>query len=263
MTRPLPLIELRDATVYRGDTRVFNGLSLTINQGESTAIIGPNGSGKSTFLKLLTREVYPVVASDSFVRILGQDRPVLWDLRSQIGLISQDLQNQYRPAVAGRDIILSGFFGSIGLYDYQQLEPRQVRKADEIMDELDITSLAGRPFDTMSTGQQRRFLLGRALIHSPHSLVLDEPTSGLDLHATFQYLGLIRDFIRTGGTVLLVTHHIHEIPPEVERIVLIDDGKMIADGHKAELLTSERLSTLFDIPVSIVEANGYFQAVPG
>jgi iron complex transport system ATP-binding protein len=257
-----PLIEISNATVYRGDTRVFDGLTLKIEQGTSTAIIGPNGAGKSTFIKLLTREVYPVVSSDSSLRILGQDRPILWDLRAQIGLVSQDLQNQYRQNVVGRDVVLSGYFGSVGLYKHQDLQPPQLDHALAIMQELDIEDLSGRAYNTMSTGQQRRFLLARALIHKPHSLVLDEPTSGLDLHATFQYLDLIRRFMRDKGTVLLVTHHLHEIPPEINRVILVSDGAVVADGYKRDVITDTLMSEIFRTSIRIIKANGYYQAVP-
>ena len=106
-------------------------------------------------------------------------------------------------------------------------------------------------------------LLGRALVHDPSVLVLDEPTSGLDLKACFQYLDLLRTQIRKGKTVLLVTHHLHEIPPEIERVVLLKEGQIVADGSKANLLTDINLSRLFDQPVTLVRANGWYQALPG
>ena len=115
----------------------------------------------------------------------------------------------------------------------------------------------------MSTGEQRRCLLGRALVHDPIALVLDEPTSGLDLTATFHYLDLVRAHMRKGKTLLLVTHHIHEIPPEVERVVLLKQGKILQDGEKRAVLTEANLSVLFDCPVSLAQANGWYQALPG
>ncbi len=115
----------------------------------------------------------------------------------------------------------------------------------------------------MSTGEQRRCLLGRVLVHEPTALVLDEPTSGLDLTATFHYLDLVRNYVRKGNTLLLVTHHIHEIPPEVERVVLLKQGKILQDGDKHAVLTETNLSQLFDCPVSLAQANGWYQALPG
>ena len=114
----------------------------------------------------------------------------------------------------------------------------------------------------MSTGQQRRFLLGRALISDPDALLLDEPTTGLDLSATFHYLETLRMLMRSGKTVMLVTHHLHEIPPEIERVVLIKNGSIVSDGNKAEVLTSESLSGLFDYPLQVMTVNGYYQVLP-
>lgn len=130
------------------------------------------------------------------------------------------------------------------------------------MERLGIAALQERRFAEMSVGEQRRFLLGRALVHDPGTLVLDEPTSGLDLRACFQYLDLVRDLIRRGKTILLVTHHLHEIPPEVERIILLKAGKVIADGKKGDLLTGERLTALFDTPIKLAQADGWHQALP-
>jgi len=128
---------------------------------------------------------------------------------------------------------------------------------------LGIEGLQSRQFSMMSTGEQRKFLLARALVHSPEVLVLDEPTSGLDLRACFQYLEIIQDLMSAGKNVILVTHHIHEIPPEINRVILLKECKVIDDGDKARILTGKTLSSLFDRPINIVEQNGYYQALPG
>ena len=131
------------------------------------------------------------------------------------------------------------------------------------MNLLGIESLKSRQFSTMSTGEQRKFLLARALVHDPEVLVLDEPTSGLDLRACFQYIEIIQDLMSTGKNVILVTHHIHEIPPEITRAILLKEAKVVDDGHKAKVLKSKTLSKLFDRPIKIIEENGFYQALPG
>lgn len=259
---PEPLIEIRDVTVYRGDTRVFENFSLTLRAGENTAILGPNGAGKTTLLKLLTRELYPVHRPGSSVKILGRERWAVSDLRGLLGLVSNDLHQDYTSRVIGEDVVLSGYYSSIGVWRHQHYDAAQVAASRRVMEQLEIIELSGKPFAQMSTGQQRRFLLGRALIHRPRYLVLDEPTSGLDVHASHHYMRTIRALMREGRTVVLVTHHINEIPPEVERIVLLDDGRVVADGPKSELLTDETLSALYDTPVHVVRARGYYQVVP-
>lgn len=256
------LIDIQNATVYRGETRVFDGFSLSIDQSENTAIIGPNGAGKTTLLKVLNRELYPVYEPESRVRILGRERWNVWELRRSLGVVSHDLQTHYLGYVRGVEVVLSGYYASVGVYDYQSFDEAQVENAWRIIRWLGVDDIADRVFSTMSTGQQRRFLLGRALIHEPRHLVLDEPTGGLDLKATFQYLAVIRRLMQEGRTILLVTHHIHEIPPEINRVILMSRGKIVGDGAKAAMLTDERLSRLFDVPIHVVSANGYYQTLP-
>lgn len=258
----MKVIEINNATVYRGDTRVFEGFSLAIERGQSTTILGPNGAGKTTLLKLLSCELYPVVAKGSYVRVLGRERWDVWELRNRLGIVSNDLQNDYLGYVPGRDVILSGYYSSIGTYRHQTFDPVQLERARRISRDLGIDELLEKNFASMSTGQQRRFLLARALVNDPENLILDEPTSGLDLKATFQYLETVRRLIRDGHTVILVTHHVHEIPPEVRHVVLLNQGKVIAAGAKGEVLNDDTLSRLFDTPIHLVDVNGYYQVLP-
>ena len=258
-----PIIDIQHATVYRGDTCVFTDLSLSLQEGEHVAILGPNGAGKSTFLKLLAGEVHPVPNDMTRIRLFGEERWNVWDVRKRLGMVSYDLQHQYMDQVTGLKVILSGFYASIGIYGHQDFSYAQLAKADKMLEEMAAVSLSDRRFGAMSTGEQRRCLLGRALVHEPAALVLDEPTSGLDLTATFHYLDLVRAHMRKGKTLLLVTHHIHEIPPEVERVIFLKQGKILLDGEKRAVLTDANLSRLFDCPVSLVQANGWYQALPG
>ncbi len=258
-----PILEIEKATVYRGDTCVFEDLSLTLDEGVHTAILGPNGSGKSTLLKLLAGEVHQVPNCATRIRLLGEEQWNVWDVRKRLGMVSHDLQHQYMDQVTGLKVILSGFYASIGIYGHQDFSYAQLTRADTMLEEMGAGSLKDRRFGEISTGEQRRCLLGRALVHEPTALVLDEPTSGLDLTATFHYLDLVRAHMRKGKTLLLVTHHIHEIPPEVERVVLLKQGKILQDGEKRAVLTEANLSALFYCQVSLAQANGWYQALPG
>jgi iron complex transport system ATP-binding protein len=258
-----PLIEIERATVYRGDSCVFTDFSLSLHEGEHVAILGPNGAGKTTFLKLLAGEVHPVPHDETHIRIFGEERWNVWDVRKRLGMVSHDLQHQYMEKVTGLKVVLSGYHASIGIYGHQDFSFALIARAHAVMEELGIGFLTDRRFAEMSTGEQRRCLLGRALVHDPTALVLDEPTSGLDLTATFHYLDLVRAHMRKGKTLLLVTHHIHEIPPDVKRVVLLKQGKIVEDGGKRAVLTEANLSRLFDCPVSLVQANGWYQALPG
>jgi iron complex transport system ATP-binding protein len=258
-----PIVEIAHATVYRGETLALRDLSLVVSEGEHTAVVGPNGSGKSTLLKLLSQELYPLEREGTSIHLFGKDRWNVWDLRRHLGVVSHDLQHQYLGHARGLDVILSGYHASIGVYDHQTFKPEQKARAHRLMERLAVTPLKDRMFDHMSTGEQRRFLLGRALVHDPGALLLDEPTSGLDLKACFEYLAIIRGLMAEGKTIVLVTHHLHEIPPEIARIVLLKAGVIVADGPKQDLFTSTQLTTVFDMPVNVVQSNGWYQALPG
>jgi len=257
-----PIVEITDVTAWRGRTRVFQGLSLRIEQGCSTAVLGPNGAGKSTLLKLLSREIYPERRQGSSVRLFGREHWNVWELRARLGMVSQDLQTTYPDQVTGRNVVLSGFHASLGLWKNHVVTEEHRSAAEMVMGRLGIGRLAERRYVSLSTGEQRRFLLARALVHDPAVLVLDEPTSGMDLKACFEYLDLIRGLIRAGKTIVLATHHVHEIPPEMGRVVLLRGGQVLADGAKEAALTGERLYETFDTPVEVVRANGYYQALP-
>ena len=257
------ILDIKNATVYRGDTCVFNDLSFVLAAGAHTAILGPNGAGKSTILKLLSGEVHPLPKEETSIHVFGEEQWNVWDVRKRLGLVSHDLQHQYMDNVTGLNVVLSGYYASIGTYGHQEFTDAQIVRAYTVMEELGIGFLIERKFSEMSTGEQRRCLLGRALVPDPTALVLDEPTSGLDLTATFQYLHLVRAHMKKGKTLLLVTHHIHEIPPEVERVVLLKQGAITQDGEKRAVLTAANLSALFDCPVSLAHANGWYQALPG
>lgn len=259
------LIEIRDATIYRGSTCVFEHLDLEIAQHERVAILGPNGSGKTTLLKTINRELYPVVNPGSWVRILGKDRWNVWDLRKHIGVVSHDLQHRYIPTTTALEVVVSGFHSSIGVHGTlaRQVDKSQLQKAMETMGRLGIAELAATPLKSMSTGQQRRCLLGRALVHEPDTLILDEPTAGLDFAASFDYLDRVRALADTGHNIVVVTHHLEDIPPEVDRVILIAEGKVVADGGKASVLEEARLSAVYGVDIRVVEREGYFLAYPG
>lgn len=254
------LIQLSSVSAYRGDTRVFQDLSLAIRRGESTAILGPNGAGKSTLLKLLTREIYPASGE---VRLLDQSRWNVWELRKHLGLVSADLQHRYQPHAAGRSVVMSGFYASNDVQRNQEFGEAMRDDVQRVMEDLGIADLAERPFGRLSTGQQRRFLLARALVHRPETLVLDEPTAGLDVQAQFQYFATMRRLMQQGTQLVLVTHHVNEILPEIREIILLKEGRVLAAGPKDRVLKDDRMSQLFDCPVRVLSRDGYFHLVPG
>ena len=257
------IIDFQNITVFQGRNKVLEEFSLTIDESQSTVILGPNGSGKTTLLKLLNRELYIVEDKASSLKIFEKDRWNVDELRSNLGVVSQHLQYSYSNSAIGLYVVLSGFYSSDGIWQHQEFDDSRLDRAKEVMDLLAISNLKDREFSTMSTGEQRKFLLARSLVNDPAVLVFDEPTSGLDMSTCFQYLEIIRELISMGKKVILVTHHIHEIPPEVTRVILLKEGRVIEDGDKDQILTNTNLTNLFDWPIKVIKENGYYQAIPG
>ena len=257
------IIELQNITVFQESNKVFDDFSLTIDESQSTVILGPNGSGKTTLLKLLNRELYIVESEISSIKIFDKERWNVQELRSNLGVVSPHLQNNYSSNALGFYVVLSGFYSSDGIWKHQNFDDQKLDRAKEVMELLSISSLKDRKFSSMSTGEQRKFLLARSLVNDPAVLVFDEPTSGLDISTCFQYLEIMRELMSMGKKVVLVTHHVHEIPPEISRVILLKGGKVIMDGNKDEILTNANLTNLFDWPIKVVKENGYYQALPG
>jgi iron complex transport system ATP-binding protein len=257
-----PLIDFRNVTVKRGGRAVLDGFSLSIARGEHAAILGPNGSGKSTLIKLISRELYPQQKNEPWrAQILGRERWHLFELRNQLGLVSNDWMQLCTRDYSGHESVLSGFFGSVGVWPYHVVTSEMEEKTREVMELLEIAHLADRPTTHMSSGEARRILIARALVHSPHALILDEPTNSLDLHASYQLREILRKLTRSGVSLLMVTHHLPDIIPEIERVILLGDGRVLGDGVKRETLTDETLSRLYRLPVEVLERGGYYHAV--
>jgi iron complex transport system ATP-binding protein len=266
-------LELNDASVVLGETRVLDRLTLSIPVGEHTAMLGPNGAGKSTFIKLLTLQLYPAVDSareggsraghPSPIRVFGQDRWDVFELRSKFGIVSAELHDRFvhgnsNGVLTGLDAVVSGFFATHGVSAHQRVTGAMRRDAMEALERVDAARLARATLDTMSTGEARRVLIARALVHRPAALVLDEPTRGLDLVSRHHFMERVRAVAQQGTTILLVTHHVDEVIPEITRVILLRRGRVAADGPKADVLTSSRLSHAFDAPLVVDHAGGYF-----
>ena len=259
------LLELRDATVVLGGTRILDRLTLRIAAGEHTAILGPNGAGKSTFIKLLTLQQYPLPAANGTppIRVMGRERWDVFALRSQMGIVSPDLHDRFvhgnsSGTISGLEAVLSGFFASQGVFAHQHVTGAMRQAAGEALARVGATHLGAATLDTMSTGEARRVLIARALVHTPRALVLDEPTRGLDLVARHEFLERIRVIAQQGTTILLVTHHVDEIIPEIDRVILLRHGRVAADGAKAAVLTAAELGRTFDAPLAVEQAGGYY-----
>jgi len=255
-----PLLDFREVSVARGETTVLHDLTLRIAAGEHVAILGPNGCGKSTLIKTITRECYPLRTAGSSLTILGQQRWHILDLRRQLGIVTHD-PLQTIEGVTGFELVVSGFFSSAGIWRLrQQITAEMEASALRALDRMEVRHLADREVNAMSSGELRRVQIARALAHDPLALLLDEPSANLDLAAQQELREILRRLATAGTGLVLVTHHLSDIIPEVDRVIFLRAGRIIEDGRKADLLTPERLKALFGVPVAVTERDGYFHA---
>ena len=255
------LLQLEDARVVRQGREILSVDSLVLREGEHLAVLGPNGAGKSTLIGLLTRDVLPLHTEPPPVRFLGQERIPLADARKLLGVVSASWQEVVDVHLSVREVVLGGRFGALGVPPHLRaaVTGEDEAAADAAIAELGITDLAARDMRTLSTGEARRALIARALVHDPSIVVLDEPCAGLDPTAAWQLRETMRKLANGGRTLVLVTHHIEDLVAAVERVVLMSNGRVVGDGAKAEILTSERLSALFGVPLQLEERAGEYR----
>jgi iron complex transport system ATP-binding protein len=254
----VPLLDLHRVTVIRGDRAALRDVTLRIQAGEHVCILGPNGCGKSTLIKTITRECYPLANDGSSMSILGRERWNIFELRSLLGIVSPDLLASCTTDATGRDVVLSGFFSSTRIFPHHEPSAELLARSNAALERLGIAHLADRSVAHMSSGEAKRTLIARALVHDPQTLLFDEPSNALDIAAQMQLRDTMRQLAKSGLGILLVTHHVSEIIPEIDRVVLLRTGQIVADGPKQEILTAPRLSQLFGVPVQIGAHEGYF-----
>jgi iron complex transport system ATP-binding protein len=260
-----PILELVNATLIRGRTRVLDGLSFTIHQGEHTAILGPNGAGKTSLIRLLTLDDRPRAADNGTpaLRIFGREQWDIAELRTRLGVVTGDLDasfglNTSGGRVSGLDAAVSGLFGSHGVFSHHDVTNAMREQGRAALARVEAPHLAAKPLNEMSTGERRRVLIARALVTRPDALVLDEPTTGLDLVARHRFMETVRRLTREGTTLILITHHVDEIVPETRRVVLLREGQVAYDGGPEDALTAARLGEVFDAHLTVERAGDYY-----
>jgi iron complex transport system ATP-binding protein len=262
------IVDMRHVHVARGEKVVLYDVSLRIEAGEHLAILGPNGCGKSTLLKTITCEIYPLVRPETSVRIMGRERWDLTQLKRRMGVVATELPGRQMLTTSGFDAILTGFFSSSTLWPNLTVTAAMRERAEEILELVGAETLHDTMVGEMSAGQQRRVMIGRAMagttaLHGDgdvQMLLLDEPSNALDLGAQQDLREMLRGLAQRGTAILLITHHIADILPEMERIVMMREGRIVADGAKRELLTEPALSGLFGRQIAMTERGGYWNA---
>jgi len=253
-------LSLENVNVARGENIVLHDVNLSVRKGEHIAILGPNGCGKSTLIKTITCECYPIARPGTRVSIFGRERWDLTELKKKLGVVSAELPGRPTLAITGFDAVLTGFFSSSTLWPNLTVTDEMRDRAAEVLKRIDSVELTNKIVGEMSAGQQRRVMIGRALVGSADMLLLDEPSNALDLSAQKDLRDLLRGLAQEGAGIMLITHHIADILPEIDRVLMMREGRIVADGAKAELLTEERLSGLFGTTVGLVERDGFYFA---
>ncbi len=244
-------LEMRAVNVARGDRVVLHDVNLSIRAGEHVAIMGPNGCGKSTLILTMTCQIYPMVRPGMHVQIFGRERWDLTQLRKHFGVVSTDLPGERTAVTSGLDAVIAGFFSASSLWPNLHVTEEMRERAVEALERMEASHLASQLVGTMSAGEKRRILIARALVHRPRQLLLDEPSNALDLAAQRELRETLRRLAREGTGLVLVTHHLGDILPEIERVILMRGGRIVGDGPREDLLTEARLSELFRTPVRI------------
>jgi len=254
-------LELEHVNVARGDAMVLHDVNLRVEAGEQIAILGPNGCGKSTLIKTMTCELYPVVLEGTRVSIFGRERWDLTELKKRLGVVSPELPGRQTLRTTGRDAVLTGFFSSSTLWPNLVVTEAMRARAEEVLELVGAVGISEKLVGEMSAGEQRRVMIGRALVGSgADMLLLDEPSNALDLAAQQGLRSMLRRLAQNGTGMLMITHHIADILPEIGRVILMRDGRIVADGAKEKLLTAEVLGELFGVRVEVTERDGFFYA---
>jgi iron complex transport system ATP-binding protein len=253
-------VELEHVNVVRGERRVLHDISLSIREGEQIALLGPNGCGKSTLLKTITCELYPLVEPAMRVSLFGRERWDVTELKKRLGVVQNELPGKPMLRITGFEAVLTGFFSSSTLWPNLTITSEMRERAEAMLERVGATTLHDHVFGEMSSGQQRRILIARALVASAGCLLLDEPSNTLDLFAQNELRAVMRTLAQQGTTIILITHQVADIIPEMRRVVTMRDGRIVGDGSREELLRESTLSELFATDVRLFERDGFFHA---
>ena len=270
-------LHMANVNVALGDRIVLHDIHLNILAGEHVTILGPNGCGKSTLIRTMNCELYPIVTPGMQLSIFGRSRWDLTQLRKQFGVVSDNLpglQTFSRTAnstvtdaagsatgrTTGLEAVIAGFFSASTLWPNLVITAEMRERALEALERMEATHLARHLVGEMSAGEKRRIMIARALVHRPRQLLLDEPSNALDLAAQRSLRESLRTLVRQGTGLILVTHHLGDILPEMDRVILMRHGRIVNDGPRAELLTAPILSGLLGTEVRIGQQDGWLHS---
>jgi iron complex transport system ATP-binding protein len=260
-----PFLSLQHVSVARGAATVLHDVNLQVRRGEHIAILGPNGCGKSTLIKTMTCELYPLVLPGMSIEIFGRSRWDVTELRRRLGVVTCETPPRAALDTNTLDAVLTGFFSSSTLWPHLTITDAMRAQAAAALHQVGAIYLAGRKLGELSAGQQKRVLIARAMVGSGSEpservLLLDEPSNALDLAAQTELRQTMRDLAQAGTGIILVTHHIADIVPEIDRVIFMRDGRITGDGTRKMMITERKLSELFGTRITLSERDGFLHA---
>lgn len=255
------VLRLSDVTYVRNQRPILDGIDWAVEDSERWVILGPNGAGKTTLMKLATANDYATTGTvDVLDKRLG--RVDIFELRNRIGLVSSATARRIPANEKVRDLVLTAAYGVEGRWN-EHYDDMDIRQAERILDEWDLGEYADHAFGTLSDGERKRALIARAVMTDPEMLLLDEPSASLDLGARERLLQMLSGFAQseTSPAMIMVTHHVEEVPPGFTHVLMLRDGRVQAAGPIAETLTAENLEATFGMPFDLTVSNGRYAAV--
>ncbi|EYT53709.1 ABC transporter ATP-binding protein [Leucobacter sp. UCD-THU] len=255
------VLRFTDVTYVRDRRPILDGIDWAVEDSERWVILGPNGAGKTTLMTLATANDYPTTGS---VEVLDKrlGRVDIFELRNRIGFVSSATGRRIPASEKVRDLVLTAAYGVEGRWN-EHYDDVDVRQAERILAEWDLGDYVDRAYGTLSDGERKRALIARAVMTDPEMLLLDEPSASLDLGARERLLQMLSGFARSphSPAMIMVTHHVEEVPPGFTHALLLRDGQVQASGPIAEALTAENLEATFGMPFELTVSNGRYAAV--
>ena len=246
--------EAKNINCFKNGFRVIKDLNLKIDYSENVILIGPNGSGKSSLIEIINRNLYPVVANESKLKIFDKELVNLWELRNKISTVNNDIKKRINPKLQVFDLIVSGLYGR---YCYiQNKSERDLYKVEKIMKKMNISNLSKKYFSYLSDGEKQISLIARALIKKPKILILDEPIANLDYKSKFFVIDKINELSKLNTKLLCVTHNISMITSIYDQVIMLKAGEIIAKGNQQQVINSENLKKLYGIDLEVIKNNG-------
>ncbi len=254
------LLDFRGVSLVRGGNTLVGPLDWQVELDERWVIVGPNGAGKTSLMRIAAAEEYP---SSGKAFVMGEQlgRTDMRDLRTMIGLTSSALAHRIPSEELVADLVISASYSVLGRWR-ETYEEMDFEQAEDILESMGAAHLASRRWGTLSEGERKRVLIARALMVNPELLLLDEPGAGLDLGGREDLVGYLGEVALDpdAPAMVMITHHVEEIPFGFTHAMLLDEGSVVAQGLIEDVLTSENLTKAFHQPITVDQIDGRFFA---